>query len=604
MRRFITGHPGALLLYTALTCIFLYPLPLHLTTQVIGPFHGDNLEYLWKMTWVKQALFDLHQSPLSVPHIYAPYGYPLATGEITPIHTYLGAPLTALLGAITTYNLFILFSFILSGWFTYLLVHRLTGSTAAALLSGVIFAFCPYRIARAAGHLPLMDTQWIPLFLLALEEFIRTPRARFLVLAGLCYAAAGLSTWYYAMLLALLTPFYFWARLRSTQTTLPWRSLFAGGVGFAAAALALLLPFLLPLLSLNPAGQNRVPLEETVFWAADPLNYLLPSVHHPLWGAWIERTFNLYGTAEIPYEFHLGLSWAAVLLALYGWKRTPKTRRAGWGWWLGLAFLFSLGPVLKFFNRVITIPAPTPWVEAFNQALNWLASHSLAAETFSLAAPDRLLIPLPGLLVRWFVPGLAGMRTWARFDIFVILGVAVLAGYGLAAFLREETARAGGKTPRSATITALVLAGLVLFELYPAPRQLITPAPRPVDQWLAARPQHELIIQMPLLSALSGPQMYYTLYHQHPIASGYGTYLPLLFKERYPELAEFPSDAAMERLINWGKDIDAQSKGVGLVLVDERDLAQDDPFWEALAQQKRLKLVETIDRVRIYEVNP
>ncbi|NIV37335.1 MAG: hypothetical protein GWN58_50310, partial [Anaerolineae bacterium] len=123
-------------------------MALHFTTSVIGPFRSDNFEYIWKIYWIKHALFDLRQSPWQVPDIYYPSGYLLAFGEITPLHTFWGLPITLLVGEVASYNSFILISTILSGYFTYLWLWTLTGNRAASVLGGLIFAFYPYRMAR------------------------------------------------------------------------------------------------------------------------------------------------------------------------------------------------------------------------------------------------------------------------------------------------------------------------------------------------------------------------------------------------------------------------------------------------------------------------
>jgi hypothetical protein len=81
---------------------------------------------------------------------------------------------------------------------------------------------------------------------------------------------------------------------------------------------------------------------------------------------------------------------------------------------------------------------------------------------------------------------------------------------------------------------AAVLIGFLLFELYPGSAKLVSPGPHAVDLWLASHPQTATIIQMPLLSALSGPQMLYTRYHAQRLASGYGTYFTVTFKQMYP----------------------------------------------------------------------
>jgi hypothetical protein len=101
---------------------------------------------------------------------------------------------------------------------------------------------------------------------------------------------------------------------------------------------------------------------------------------------------------------------------------------------------------------------------------------------------------------------------------------------------------------------------------------------------------------MPLAVALSGPQMYYTMHHGQRIASGYGTYLPILFEESYPELLDFPSDEAVDTLASWGEE------GVRFILIDNTDVPPDDPMWAALARQDRLKLDVVAGSVWVFRV--
>jgi hypothetical protein len=189
------------------------------------------------------------------------------------------------------------------------------------------------------------------------------------------------------------------------------------------------------------------------------------------------------------------------------------------------------------------------------------------------------------------------MRSWGRFSIFATLGVAVLAGTGTAAFLRTEVETRSSKRPNLRRWRATgLLAGLIFLEFYTGPQQLITPGPRPVDEWLADRPERFTILQMPLAVALSGPQMFYTMHHHQRIASGYGTYFPILFESWYPELQAFPADEAMDLLATWG------GEGVEFVLIDEADVPTADPLWDAVATQDRLQLTVVVGGVHVYRV--
>ncbi len=192
--------------------------------------------------------------PSCSPDIYYPYGYPLALGEISPLHTYFGLPLTVLFGPVVAYNLFILGSVFFSGFFTYLYVRELTDRASAGLLSGLIFAFLPYRMARIAGHLPLVDTQWIPLYLLFLERVLRRRRARDAALAGLFFAASTLSSWYYGFALGVLSPIYFFGRGGWSALRAGWRSWWAPALSFTGVVILLVFPFLVPYLQVGGSG--------------------------------------------------------------------------------------------------------------------------------------------------------------------------------------------------------------------------------------------------------------------------------------------------------------------------------------------------------------
>ncbi len=602
LERFTGPTARATVLFTILAVIVTWPLVAHLSTQVIGPFYGDNLEYVWKIWWTKHAILDLGQSPLIQPDIYYPFGYPLAYGEITPIHTYLGIPVTALFGPVATYNLFILLSVVLSGLFTYLFVRELTDSDPAGIVAGVGFALCPYHMARIAGNLPLVDTQWLPLFLLFLERFIQKTSGQTdkqgrpwldAGLAGVFFAASALSSWYYALAWGVLAPEYLYTRTRKAWSKSNWQAWVRGGLAFAAASGALIVPFLLPYLEVQQAGAAKIPLEQTAFWSANLTDFFTPNPRHFLWGDWVQN--HLTPFADLPYEFLLSWGLGLSILALFGWRRGRTLVGPGWGWWILVSFVLSLGPVFKLFNAIISLPAPAGLTGIINGTLNWLGQHSLANEAYTLAPAGRITLPLPALFLRWFIPGLVGLRSWGRFALYTTFGLATLAGAGTAAFLRDAARRSKLKTNTRWIVTAL-LAGLIFFEFYTGPQQMITPGPRPVDEWLADRPQATTLIQMPLLVALSGPQMYYSMHHGQRVASGYGTYLPILFEEQYPALQDFPSDAALELLHNWG------GEGIDLVLVDQADVPADDPLWEAIEKQPLLEPVAEIDGVWVYEV--
>jgi hypothetical protein len=200
------------------------------------------------------------------------------------------------------------------------------------------------------------------------------------------------------------------------------------------------------------------------------------------------------------------------------------------------------------------------------------------------------------------------MRSWGRFALFAAFGVSVLAGEGLIVGIdkaREDFTR----KPDAASlygrllplIWLLLFGGLALTEFYTGPQALINTGPRGVDRWLAAQEERGTLIQMPLAAALSGPQMYYSMFNGQRMAGGYGTYFPIIFEARYPELQEFPADSALDLLEKWGEGSGGEV-GIDYILIDEADIPLDDPLWQQIAGQDRLHHLVTIDGVSVYTV--
>jgi hypothetical protein len=585
-----------------------WPLILHLDSSVIGPFRNDNYEYIWKIYWIKHALFDLHQSPWLAPEIYYPDGYLLAYGEITPLHTFWGLPITLLVGEVASYNLFILISTILSGYFTYLWLWSLTGSRGASLLGGLIFAFCPYRMARIAGHLPLVSTEGLPLFFLSVERFLGQQRPRYAFLAGLGNAISALSSWYYGMILAISGIVYLLARIPEWRSHSKMRATWAGVGIFAVTVVVLVGPFTVPYMSVIQSDAAYIPLEMADFWSASLLDFLVPNMRHPLWGDGLQAFLPTLPDGPI-YEFILSWGVITTILALYGWRWSMTKAARGLRWLVIISLILSMGMTLHLsVGLPIALPVPEEIATLFNNLMGWFSEQaSLLQEPFSLARKSSITVPLPGLLLRWFVPGMGSMRSWGRFAVVATLGLAVLAGLGLDSWYRREILK-GSISSRAARrklwLATSVCAASVLFEFWTGPQPLVRVEPRPVDTWLAQQPGKFAIMQYPISTALNGAQMLYTRYHGKRVVFGYGTYLPIRFRQQHPELAGFPDDSSLDQL---------SGKEVRYILLDLRvipaagqrvvdDIGSD--VLAEIAQQPRLELVGTFDQIQVYALLP
>jgi len=603
MKKYIS----ALAFFVIFTPLMTYPMVLHLADAVPGP-PWDNFVWLYDLWWFRHSIFDLGISPWFNPQMFHPFGYNVGLSETILASKALGLPVLLLGGDTLAFNILVLASFVLSGFTMYLLVLRLTLNPWAALLSGTTYAFAPYRIhALAAGWIPLLPTQWLPLTLLYLDKALDERRSRPAVMAGFFAALSALSSWYYAYMLVIILPIYVLVRARPWRFTLTDRRLWKAAAAFVTVVATLTVPVAIPAAGLGSSSLSWS-LGYADRWSASLDDFFLPNIYHPLWGQFFLRLrsqvpeYPWYAPGFI-YLGMLPLLLAIIALAprLKGRDATlrPSPRLALFLSGLVSAIL-ALGTTLHVAGQRVYLPVPPAVEEGFSRLMIILSSK-LALHTAvysSLRSSAAIPLPLPGFLAFLFLPLFSAMRHWYRFGIITTLAVAVLAGLGAAMVLRRWS-----NASRQA-MAAAVLIGLVLldFVAVPLPYGLsYTSIVQPVDRWLAQQPGEFAIMQFPLVRALNGPMLYRGIVHGKRMTYGHGTFYPPSYVEAEKTLGRFPEPACLDMLKAWG---------VRYIIVGSRSYAEgwgDLPgqTWESMRKTTeasgRLRLVQTFDEIPFWK---
>ena len=591
----LATHLIVLAALVMLSAILTYPLVEGLGSKILGaPAPGDNFEYLYKVWWFKHALFDLHVSPFFNANMFYPYGYNVALSETTISNTIPALPLTLFFGEITAFNLIMLFSFLLSGFGMYLLVLYLSGSRIAGLLSGIAFAFCPYRMAHlGAGHLPLMGTQWLPLLFLYLDRMIVQQRDSDAFMAALFYSLGALSAWYYAYMFALAGALYVLLRGRPWQSYL-WQRRFARLVLiFVVMCSVLVGPFVLPVTRVWKEGDRPQSLRYVDQFSASPLDFFYPNVMQPLWGT---RLLEQYPQNINENILYVGL--VPLALAIIALRRQRSPARTAFAW-LSLIFsVLALGTTLHWGNMPVYIAVPG-WLErVFTAGMNCLTKRLALypLSSYSLRTEGAVYLPLPTLLLYLYLPFFNAMRVWARFGLMSIFGVSVLAGYGLQQLLRGHGWQGFAARSRlcSLFVTTMVLSLVILeFASFPYALGACRVQARPIDNWLANQDGDFAIMEFPIAKAMTGWLLYAMRTHGKKICFGYGTFFPHAFNEQREVLESFPSETSIALLKQWG---------VRYVLVGSRSYGE---AWQQLEQDlvtaSGVRHVLTVDDLPIYE---
>ncbi len=335
----------ALLAFCALAVFWTWPVAATLGSRIPHD-PGNPVLNIWFLWWNAQV------TPLTDAWWNAPMMWPMP-GSMALSEHLLGLSLVATplqlagVNAIAAYNVCLLLTYALSGFFAFLLGRRLTGSTFAGVCAGLAFGFSPYRASQLA-HIQVLSSQWMPLALLGLHAYVASGARRWLVVFGGAWLLQALSNGYFLLFFPVLVAAWL-------AWFVDWRKAPGRGLAIVTAWVIASLPLLPVLLKYHEVHQ-RLGLTRKVAeireFSAIPASFLHAA---PLMRFWRE------GPAE-NYEQYLFTGATVVLLALAGLalfllRRTRPQVSAGRAPILFyvaatlLMWVLALGPGAKDTNR-------------------------------------------------------------------------------------------------------------------------------------------------------------------------------------------------------------------------------------------------------------
>jgi hypothetical protein len=519
----------ALLGFSAGSVVMTWPLSLHLKTSLIGGM-GDDIYFVWLVRWYQKVFLEGQGHPFFNPLMNYPQGWNLSTTETALASVLPGVPFSWLLGPIAGYNIAMLITFVLSGFFMYLWVRDLTKSNLAGMLAGTIFAFSPYHIAHfVTGHLNLCGIQWFPLFFWGLTKLLNSSRKfewKFVLLTGLSLGLIGFTSMYYLYMTAIFTPLFVILYLCFTKfNVLRERYFWFNLLAAALISLPFLYYSLRPFINLSNAGvlASRS-MEYASMYSASPTDFFLPATDHFLLGRFFSRGFDrsLWG------EGSLFIGYTALILAIIAFAKRKNSAHKELVLTVAIiivvSFILGLGINLHWNNQNVVWQIPVFLQPLFHKT--------------------ETLIYLPAAWLFNALPFFDKMRTIMRFGFFVLLFIPVLVGIGFQQLFARVTSK------RKIIFTSVIFM-LVIFEIYPGSysQALSQPQPRQVDLWLASQPDTGAVVQMPFGENSNQAQVYYTLIHHKPILGGdFNANQPIQFLEIQPILDLFPDEHSVELL--------------------------------------------------------
>lgn len=490
-------HFGILLLYIFLTIIFTYPVAF---SDDIPGDGGDAYQHLWYLWWWEKSLLSFN-SPYDTTYIFYPTGVNLAFNAMHPINSIMSIPFQEIFGLIWTYKILWLMSFFIAGYGTYLLVRYLTDNNMAAFISGLIFMFAPSHFAHGLGHFNIIVIEWIPFYILYLYKTIKEDKLR-----NPIYAAFFLfltSTEYYYFIYLSFFTIIFLLYNQFTDNNILKKSIIKR-ISIMLIIFGLIyLPFVYPLLKeLITSKSDYMYAGGHIQFSADILGFFIPAQFHPIFGEYVTPIYKNFTGNRAEHTVFTG--YTVLFLAILAILKIKNREIKFWSLSAIIFFLFTLGPILHINGKLLDY----------------------------IKLPYSIIMNLPILSIA---------RVPSRWDVLVMISLAILAGYGLNyLFIKYGTIKRK---------LIIVFIGLILFEYLSIPYPMSTEKIPEFYHQLRYDTKDSAIFEIP--NARSGNYMYYQTLHEKKLVNGYVSRRPpeaINFIKSTPiinQLSSIPKDMAI-----------------------------------------------------------
>ena len=394
-----------------------------------------------------------HHDPFTV---MAQFERPLRGGVYSqPVTDVAGALLARMAGPVAAYNWLVLLSFPLSAAAAYLLARYLELSPMAAAFAAMAFAFSPFHLAQAAYHPQVAQTQWIPLYLLALWRCLDYASPGAVAFLAAATVTVTLSNFYGGMIAAVITPVAVAAYWFATRRARP-RAARRLGITLGSLVLIALAGLAYVSYSARELVANRAAFafsrDDLFRYSAKWWSYLVPPVANPLLGSAASRTWTAAGVDVGLLEQQVYLGWSVIvlgLIAIAGWMASRRRDRG--------APARAVVPVLAIVAFAALVCSLSP-------------ERTIGAVT--VVRPSALLYAVIPMF-----------RSYARFGVVVQLMAVLLAGIGVDYLRRSGTWRA--------RVAGMILVALVIGEYAVAPSAMSRDVlPTLAHRWVTRQAGH------------------------------------------------------------------------------------------------------------------
>ena len=515
---------------TLFTLVLFRPFSLHLNDAVVNVI--DPLFYAWNLQYNANTFLGKEQSVFDT-NIFFPLTNTIAYSDTLWGQSLFVNPLIWIThNPIFVENVAVLLSFPLAAIAMFLLAFHFTSNKIAAFLSGMFYAFSYSRLSQI-GHLPTISNQWLPLYLLFLFRFLKDGKSKNFIFLCICYLLSITSSIYFGVFLIPITVLIIvtdFIKHMLVHTISQYKK-------YLITILPIIIPFiiflsiaLLPYIRLkaeNPGIKRSI--DDVTHLRASLIDYInvLPT------------SLNRYQLPTNTNEHVLFPTFTLLFLAM-----------------LGLVTSF---PKYRYTSTVFVLLACLSFILSLGNE-----------QSFTIGPFSTGTLKMPYYYLYKYFPLFQIVRVPARFSIFIIISLSVLASGGIDYIMKKTKAR---------WVTSIILCAFI-FEVWQTNTPFVTiplaesiPA---VYTWIHNQPEPMILAEFPIslfyhgnsmedqldksyktlqksdTYALETYRVYFSAFHKKRMINGYSGYLPENYNKLAQTLEGFPSEASIKALQDIG----------------------------------------------------
>ncbi len=516
-----------LILFSTLLSIVLFlPYSFHPTNAL--PNSIDPVFYAWNLSHNADNWFKGINALLNT-NIFYPLTNTIAYSDTLWGQSFFLNPIIWIThNPILAQNVAIILSFPLSALSMFLLSMYFTKSKSASFAAGIFYAFSYPRLSQI-GHLPMISSQWLPLYILYLFKFLESGKLKNVILLCIWYVLSITSSIYFGVFLLPVTVVIVigdFLKKMHTHTLYKYKERFAVLFSIIIPFIVIVSIVLFPYIRLkveNPEIKRSI--DDVTHLRASLIDYI--SV--------LPTSLNTYKLPINTNEHVLFPTFTLILLALLGLVTSRKHNK----------YMVSIFVLIAFSSFILSLG---------NE------------QSFSIGSFSTGTLKMPYYYLYKYFPVFQIVRVPARFGIFVILSLSMLAAWGIKDLSKSLKAR-----------WIIVIFLIFLIEIWQTNTPYVPIASMPkVYQWILEQPEPIILAEVPIslfyhgnimenqlyrtygtlqksdTYALETYRVYFSVFHKKRMINGYSGFLMESYNKLTETLENFPADFSIKELRDIG----------------------------------------------------